>query len=154
MNKVEPSSIVGARPACDCSFDSRAGIAPTRNFPANGFFGLKQIRLVVTMSGRYHELLKKEIPMPVAIQPKSVRIDVRASNPVKLLLQEAARAAHKNVSEFLLEAGIVAANHTLADRLRFELTPDKWDAFQAALDRPTKPKPKLKKLLSEPGLLG
>ena len=92
--------------------------------------------------------------MSVAIQSKSVRIDVRASNPVKLLLQEAARAAHKNVSEFLLDAGIVAANQTLADRLRFELTPDKWDAFQAALDRPTKPRPKLKSLLGEPGLLG
>ena len=92
--------------------------------------------------------------MPVAIQSKCERIDVRASNPVKLLLQESARATHKNVSEFLLEAGINAANQTLADRLRFELTPDKWNAFQAALDRPIKPKPKLKKLLSEPGLLG
>ena len=92
--------------------------------------------------------------MPVAIASKSERIDVRASPAVKQLLQEAARAVHKNVSEFLLEAGIVAANQTLADRLRFNLTPDKWDAFQAALERPVKPKPKLKKLLSEPGLLG
>lgn len=92
--------------------------------------------------------------MPVAIHSKSERIDVRASPPVKLLLQEAARASHKNVSEFLLEAGIVAANQTLADRLRFELTPDKWEAFQTALDQPVKPRPKLKNLLSEPGLLG
>lgn len=91
--------------------------------------------------------------MPVAIHSKSERIDVRASPPVKQLLQEAARAVHKNVSEFLLDAGIVAANQTLASRLRFELTPEQWDAFQAALDRPVKPKPKLKKLLSEPGLL-
>ena len=45
-------------------------------------------------------------------------------------------------------------NQALADRLRFELTPNKWDAFQAALERPVKPKPKLKRLLSEPGLLG
>ncbi len=92
--------------------------------------------------------------MPAAIQSKSERIDVRASTPAKLLLQQAARAAHKNVSEFLLDAGIIAANQTLAGRQRFELTPDKWDAFQAALDRPVKPKPKLKKLLSEPGLPG
>jgi uncharacterized protein (DUF1778 family) len=41
--------------------------------------------------------------------------------PVKQLLQEAARVAHKNVSEFLLDAGITAANQTLADRTRFEL---------------------------------
>ena len=92
--------------------------------------------------------------MPVANHSKSERIDVRASAPVKVLLQEAARAVHKNVSEFLLEAGINAANQTLAGRLRFELTPDKWDAFQAALDRPVASKPELKQLLSESGLLG
>ncbi len=91
--------------------------------------------------------------MSAASPPKSERIDVRASSPVKQLLQEAARASHKNVSEFLLEAGVIAANHTLADRLRFELTPEKWQEFQAALDRPVSDKPKLKKLLSEPGLL-
>ncbi|MDO9215091.1 MAG: DUF1778 domain-containing protein [Methylobacter sp.] len=92
--------------------------------------------------------------MPVVIQPKSEHIDVRASASVKLLLQEAAHATHKSVSEFLLEAGIIAANQTLADRQRFELSPEKWDAFHAALDRPVQSKPKLKKLLSEPGLLG
>ena len=92
--------------------------------------------------------------MAVAVQSKSERIDVRASVPVKRLLQEAARASHKNVSEFLLEAGIVAANQTLADRLRFELAPGQWEIFQAALDRPVKAKPKLMKLLNEPGLLG
>jgi len=92
--------------------------------------------------------------MPVAVQSKSERIDVRASPTVKQLLQEAARASHKNVSEFLLDAGIVTANQTLADRLRFELAPDKWEVFQAALDRPVKAKPKLMKLLNEPGLLG
>lgn len=91
--------------------------------------------------------------MPTA-PSKSERIDVRASLPVKQLLQEAARAAHKNVSEFLLDAGIQAANQLLADRLRFELPPDRWEAFQAALDRPVTTKPKLKKLLDEPGLLG
>ena len=92
--------------------------------------------------------------MPAATLSKSERIDVRATPPVKQLLQEAARAAHKNVSEFLLEAGILAANQMLADRLRFELSPEQWDAFQAALDQPVTVKPKLNKLLSEPGLLG
>lgn len=92
--------------------------------------------------------------MPAAILSKSERIDVRATLPVKQLLQEAARAAHKNVSEFLLDAGILAANQLLADRLRFELSPEQWDAFQAALDQPVTVKPKLNQLLSEPGLLG
>jgi uncharacterized protein (DUF1778 family) len=77
----------------------------------------------------------------------------RASTPVKQLLQEAARVAHKNVSEFLLDADIIAANQNLADRNRFELSDEKWLAFQAALDQPVSAKPKLKKLMSEPGLL-
>lgn len=91
--------------------------------------------------------------MPSTVPSKSERIDVRASQSVKQLLQEAARASHKSVSEFLLDAGIQAANQTLADRLRFELPPEKWEAFQAELERPITAKPKLKKLLSEPGLL-
>ncbi len=92
--------------------------------------------------------------MAAVINSKSERIDVRASTPVKQLLQEAARVAHKNVSEFLLDAGINAANQTLADRTHFELSPEKWLAFQTALDQPLGNKPMLKKLLSEPGLLG
>ncbi len=104
-----------------------------------------------TMMG---QLAKKRVAMTAVIHSKSERIDVRATMPVKQLLQEAARVAHKNVSEFLLDAGIIAANQTLADRTRFELSDEKWLAFQAALDQPVSAKPKLKKLLSEPGLLG
>jgi uncharacterized protein (DUF1778 family) len=87
------------------------------------------------------------------IQSKSERIDVRASAAVKQLLQEAARASHKNVSEFFLDAGINAANQALADRLRFELSEANWEAFQTALDRPVSTKPKLKALLNNTGLL-
>lgn len=108
------------------------------------------------MYGRYdaRTLSKNECAMSTAAPSKSERIDVRASAPVKHLLQEAARVAHKNVSEFLLDAGISAANQTLADRTRFELGAEQWKAFQAALDRPVSAKPRLKALLSEPGLLG
>jgi len=84
---------------------------------------------------------------------KTERIDVRANRSVKLLLQEAARACHKNVSEFLLDAGVTAANQTLAERRHFVLNEDQWQAFQQALDRPVQAKPSLKKLLSEPGVL-
>jgi len=85
---------------------------------------------------------------------KTERIDVRASTSVKQLLQEAARSCHKNVSEFLLDAGVSAATQALADRRHFALSDEQWDAFQQALDRPVQAKPRLKKLLSEPGILG
>lgn len=96
---------------------------------------------------------RHDTPIATVAPPKSERIDVRASSAVKQLLQEAARVSHKNVGEFLLEAGIVAANQTLADRMRFKLPAEQWQAFRAALDRPVRSKPKLKKLLTEPGRL-
>ncbi|MCK7578292.1 MAG: DUF1778 domain-containing protein [Chromatiales bacterium] len=86
--------------------------------------------------------------------PKTERIDVRASAPVKQLLQDAARTCHKNVSEFLLDAGVTAATQTLADRRHFVLSEAQWQAFQEALDRPVQSKPRLHKLLREPGVLG
>ncbi len=91
--------------------------------------------------------------MTSSIQSKSARIDVRASTAVKQLLQEAARACHKNVSEFLLEAGITAANQALADRRHFGLDKAQWEMFQQALDRPVQSKPRLKKLLTQPGVM-
>lgn len=85
---------------------------------------------------------------------KTERIDVRASGPVKQLLQEAARASHKNVSEFLLDAGVTTAMQALADRRQFVLDETQWQAFQTALDRLVQSKPRLQTLLREPGVLG
>ena len=86
--------------------------------------------------------------------PKSGRLDLRVSAPVKDLFNEAARAAHKSVSEFLLDAGIAAANRLLEERRRFDLPPEQWAAFQQALDRPVRSKRRLKRLLDESGVLG
>jgi uncharacterized protein (DUF1778 family) len=92
--------------------------------------------------------------MTTANLSKTERIDVRASTLIKQMLQEAARASHKNVSEFLLDAGVTAATQTLADRRQFVLDASQWQAFQEALDRPVQNKSRLKKLLCEPGVLG
>lgn len=82
------------------------------------------------------------------------RIELRASAAVKQRLQDAVQSQHKNISEFLLDIGIVAANETLADRCHFLLNDADWALFQEALDRPVQTKPCLKKLLNEPRLLG
>lgn len=84
---------------------------------------------------------------------KTERIDVRVSANVKHLLQEAARASHKNVSEFLLDAGVAAATQTLADRRLFVLDEIQWQAFEQALNQPVQAKPKLQQLLNQPGVL-
>ena len=51
---------------------------------------------------------------------KSERIEVRTTPNMKALLQRAAASSHKNVTEFLLEAGINAAEDALVDRIEYE----------------------------------
>jgi len=92
--------------------------------------------------------------MPAVQYAKTERIDVRASGQVKALLQEAAKASHKNVSEFLLDAGLALAHETLAEQRLFLLTDEQWSEFQVALERPVQEKPQLRKLLTKPGVLG
>jgi uncharacterized protein (DUF1778 family) len=72
---------------------------------------------------------------------------------MKALLLRAAAASHKNVTEFLLEAGINAAEEALVDRHLFRLDEGTWRAFQEALDRPVAQKPRLARLLGEKSVL-
>ena len=88
-----------------------------------------------------------------ASELRTERIDIRTTPTAKETLQRAASARHKNVSEFLLDAGLAAASETLADRHMFLLDDEHWRAFHEALDRPVRPKPRLAKLLAEPGVL-
>lgn len=90
--------------------------------------------------------------MPTNTEIRSERIDVRTTPSMKRLLQEAAETAHKSVSEFLLDSALTAAAETLADRRLFVLDQEQWDAFMAALDAPPKPRPRLERLLREPGV--
>lgn len=78
---------------------------------------------------------------------KAERIDLRLSRPTKVVLQQAAAARNKSLSEFLLDSGLAAAAEALADRREFALTARQYDAFVAALDAPARPKPRLRKLL-------
>jgi len=91
--------------------------------------------------------------MATTTLPKTERIDVRASVSVKQLLQEAALANHKSVSEFLLEAGVNAANQALSGRRHFVLDEAQWEAFERALERPVQTKARLRRLVAETGLL-
>lgn len=44
------------------------------------------------------------------------------------------------------------AEETLTGRNLFQLDDANWEAFQAALDRPTQEKPRLRRLLTEPSV--
>ena len=80
------------------------------------------------------------------------RIDLRIHPEAKEALQAAASLRHKSVSEFILESALGAADEVLADRRYFSLNAEQWEAFQAALDAPPRPLPRLERLMREPGI--
>lgn len=89
--------------------------------------------------------------MPAAAT-RTEKVDLRVSPDAKRLLQTAASASHRSLSEFVLESALARAAETLPDRQRFGLDADAWAAFQAALDAPSRPRPRLGRLLSEPSV--
>lgn len=90
--------------------------------------------------------------MNLGTESKSERIDIRTTTSVKRVLQEAAAAKSKTVTEFMLDVALTEAAEVLAERRLFQLDNEEWAAFQAALDAPTKPKPRLEALLREPSV--
>jgi len=83
---------------------------------------------------------------------RSEKLDLRLSPEAKRVLNEAARASHRSVSEFVLESALARAQEALPDRQHFGLDADRWTAFLAALDAPPRPMPRLKQLLNEPSV--
>ena len=83
---------------------------------------------------------------------RTEKVDLRVTEATKRLLQTAARANRRSVSEFVLESALARAEETLPDRTRFGLDAEQWSAFQAALDAPPRPLLRLAKLLREPSV--
>jgi len=71
----------------------------------------------------------------------------------KRALQSAALAARRPVGDFVLESALARAEETLPDRRIFRLNAEQWDAFQAALDAPPSPAPRLARLFKEPSVI-
>ena len=63
------------------------------------------------------------------------------------MLNAAAQASRRSVSEFVLESALTRAAETLPDRQRFILEGERWQAFVEALDAPPRSLPRLKRLL-------
>jgi uncharacterized protein (DUF1778 family) len=93
----------------------------------------------------------RENPMPNT-ETRIEKLDLRLTPSAKRALQIAARAAHRSVSEFVLESALARAEESLPDRQRFGLTAEQWNAFQAALSAPLRPARRIAKLLKEPSV--
>jgi uncharacterized protein (DUF1778 family) len=90
--------------------------------------------------------------MATIVETRNEKLDLRLTPTNKRVLQTAASAAHRSVSEFVLESALARAEETLPDRQRFGLDAEQWSQFQAALDGPTRPLPRMAALLNEPSV--
>jgi uncharacterized protein (DUF1778 family) len=92
--------------------------------------------------------------MATTHQTRSRRINLRASAPQETLIRAGAKVRGVNMTDFILESACTRAEQIIADQTTFTLSPQQWKAFTEALDRPPMlhPKPRLKRLLSEPSV--
>ena len=90
------------------------------------------------------------MPRNISPQQKETRLSIRASEPEKAILAQAARARHLNTSQFVLQASLDAAHAVLVDQTEFRLPPAQWQAFCKRLDEPARVIPALRDLFSEP----
>lgn len=81
-------------------------------------------------------------------ESRSERVDLRMTPAAKRTLQQAATVRNKTLTEFLLDTGLNAAFDALADRRVFQLDARRWNAFMAALAKPPKNNPRLRKLIA------
>ena len=91
--------------------------------------------------------------MRSSVKRREDRLEVRLTAKAKSMLKRAASVERKTVSAFILDKGLEAAAETLADRREFRLNAKQYDAFVAALDRPSKPLQRLERLLTTPSVI-
>jgi uncharacterized protein (DUF1778 family) len=78
---------------------------------------------------------------------RDATIHIRAPRQTKELIETAAAAVGKSLSEFTLDVVRRHATDVLLDQRLFVLEPAQYDAFVAALDRPPPAGAKLKALM-------
>jgi uncharacterized protein (DUF1778 family) len=83
-------------------------------------------------------------------QPRDRRFQIRATASEETLIKVAAERQGVNVTDFIMKSACEKAEQALADQTRFVLDDKQWKAFMAALDRPAKEKPRLRRLFTEP----
>jgi uncharacterized protein (DUF1778 family) len=81
---------------------------------------------------------------------RDARLNIRTSANQQQLIRSAAAALDKSVTDFVLDSATATAERVLADRRWFVLSEEAWADFEALLDAPVGPTPKLAALLSEP----
>jgi len=84
----------------------------------------------------------------IAAAPRSARLGLRATPAQEAVLRRAAEAAHKSLTDFILDAAYQAAEQTLLDQRLFVVSGSQYKAILDMLDRPVSDNPGLADLLS------
>jgi uncharacterized protein (DUF1778 family) len=77
------------------------------------------------------------------------RINLRATHGQERLIRTGADFSGVTMTEFILKSACLQAEHVLADRRDFAVSPKQWQAFLDILDRPARIKPELARLFSQ-----
>lgn len=83
---------------------------------------------------------------------RSEKLDLRLTPQAKQRIVAAAEALNRSVSDFVLTSALERADEALAEQRTFILSPEKWEAFQAALDAPPRDIPRMRRLMQEPSI--
>jgi uncharacterized protein (DUF1778 family) len=89
------------------------------------------------------------VPTQTRKASKSERLSLRVSTIEKTTLESASQSVSMTTSEFIIRQAMASAEEILADRTRFVLSADQWEAFSARLDQPPRTIPAIAKLMTE-----
>jgi uncharacterized protein (DUF1778 family) len=84
---------------------------------------------------------------------RSRRINARISEVEEVLLRKGASRKGQTLTEFVVQSACAVAEIELAEQKEFMLPPAQWQAFLAALDKPTQSNEALHRLLTEPSVI-
>lgn len=79
---------------------------------------------------------------------RSTNINLRIAPAQRALIDQAARAANKTRTGFILDAAAREAENALLDQRVFMLSPEKLQALHTAMDAPPEPSETLQTLLA------
>jgi len=83
---------------------------------------------------------------------KVEQLNIRASAAQKAKLAEAARLQNMNVSQFVLNKSLDAAEEVIADQRLIRVSKEEYDWLLANLEKPPRDIPELRELFSKPSV--
>ena len=76
--------------------------------------------------------------------PKEDRLSIRANPSQKIVLAQAAKARHMNVSQFALQVSLSEAERVLKEETQIVVSSEEYERLCQAMDAPPAPAPRLR----------